>query len=178
MTDIPCPHYVLIDGQPKCAVVASLLDLPVAQCETHNGTCTACLGCQIAPQTPNHLTASLAIHAAGKSKDPQYIQATLARFIGYLRQTPPPVTQCVLRGRETRQVDCKPCQANSLTPVKVPVFSCPKHQECTLHNTGTFPKIQACATCGDRLEKYYELDAKPLPAAVLAAIPRRGPSTY
>lgn len=81
-------------------------------------------------------------------------------------------TTCIMRGLEIRKVACKPCQADSLTPVTVPVFSRPKHQECTLHNTGTFPKIQACATCGDRLEKSYQLDTRPLPAAVLAAIPR------
>lgn len=176
MTKIECPHRSVIGEQPVCQVVADLIDRPLAECFTYDQTCASCLSCGIPPQVPNAYTASMAIHAAGKSPDPSFVKTTLARFKSHLNKTPPPVTQCVLRGRETRRVACKPCQAGSLTPVMVSVFSCPRHQECTLHNTGTFPKIQACATCGDRLEKYYELDAKPIPAVVLAAIPRRGSS--
>lgn len=176
MTNIECPYRSVIGEQPVCQVVADLIDRPLAECFTYDQTCASCLGCGIAPQVPNAYTASLAIHAAGKSPDPSFVKTTLTRFKSYLNKTPPPVTKCVLRGPEIRKVACKPCQADSLTPVMVPVFGCPRHQECTLHNTGTFPKIKACATCEDRMENYVHLDTKPIPAVVLAAIPRRGPS--
>ena len=173
MPEIICPQRQMHGDQPVCQIVADLIDRPLSESHTNDSTCTACLKCEIAPQVPNPYTASMVIHVALRTKDTVFIQATLRRFSTYLKKVPPAPTTCVLRGPETRKVACKPCQADSLTPVMVPVFRCPQHQECTLHNTGTFPKLQACATCPDRLEKYVQLDPKPHPPAVLAAIAKR-----
>jgi hypothetical protein len=170
---INCPHHSQINGQPVCQVVSDLIDRSLAECHTNDSACNHCLGCGVAPQRPNVVTASMAIGVALRSQDDEFSRRTERRFRPYLMAAPRPITACVLRGLEIRKVDCKPCQADSLVPVKVAVYRCPRHQECTLHNTGTFPKIQACATCGDRLEHYVELEATPIPAAVLAAMPRR-----
>ena len=60
-------------------------------------------------------------------------------------------TACVLRGQQTRQVQCLPCQAGSSAVVLVPAFQCLRHTECTLRNTGGLPKIQNCSTCENRI---------------------------
>lgn len=158
--------------QPVCQVVADLTGLPLALCHTNDSACAYCLKCEIAPQVPNKVTASMSIHAAtlaGEVKGGNIAN----RMLAHLGKPTVPITTCVLRGPEIRTIACKPCQADSLVPVMKPVFRCPKHGECTLHNTGTFPKIQACATCNDRLEKYVQLDVKQAPAAVLAEIPKK-----
>ena len=173
MPEIKCPHRSLSGDQPVCQVVSDLMDRPLAECHTNDSACAYCLQCGIAPQAPNAVTASMSIGVARRTNDPQYLRETLSRFRPYLNKTPVPITTCVLRGPEVRRVACKPCQADSLVSVMMPVFRCPKHNECTLHNVGTFPKIQACATCGDRLEKYVELQAKWIPPEVLLRIPRR-----
>jgi len=171
-----CPFLYTVANQPTCQVVADLLDRPVADCVTSAAACEHCIRCDTPPQRPNYVTASLAISTVHQLKNDAYLQETIRRlrpFIGQYGPPPAPVTTCVLRGPETRTVACKPCQADSLVPVMMPVYRCPWHSECTLHNTGTFPKIQACATCGDRLEKYVELDVRQAPPAVLAAISQR-----
>lgn len=169
---ISCPYRSLSGLTPVCQIVADLIDRPLAECQVNDSACAYCLQCGIAPQVPNEVVASMAIGVAKRTGDPHYLKSTLGRFRQYLSRlpSPPPVTTCVLRGPEVRQIACKPCQADSLVPVMVPVYRCPRHRECTLHNTGTFPKIQACSTCGDRLEKYVELDVRQAPPAVLAAI--------
>lgn len=178
MAEIICEYRDQLGDQPVCQIVASLMDLPLADCHTNDSACHACLKHTAAPQTPNAVVASMAIAAASRTGDKAFVRRTIDRFENRIAVAAAvPVTACVLRGPETRQVACKPCQADSLTPVMVPVFSCPKHKECTLHNTGTFPKIKACATCDDRLEKYYQLDTKPLPAPVLTAIAERVAAT-
>lgn len=179
MSELNCPHRSIASdnpGQPVCQIVADLMDRPLAECHTNDGACAFCLKCGIAPQAPNEVTASMAVGVAMRNGDKEFLKATLYRFRRNLSPSPlpPPATTCVLRGPEIRKVACKPCQADSLVPVMMPVYRCPRKGECTLHNTGTFPKIQACSTCGERLEKYVQLDTKPLPAAVVAAIPRRG----
>lgn len=172
---ISCPYRSLSGLTPVCQIVADLIDRPLAECQVNDSACAYCLQCGIAPQAPNQVTASMAVGVAKRTGDPQYLKSTLDRFRPYLSKLPsaPRVTTCVLRGPEVRQVACKPCQADSLIPVMMPVYRCPRHSECTLHNSGTFPKIQACATCGDRLEKFVPLEAKPAPPAVLAAIHER-----
>lgn len=170
---IPCPHHSRIGEQPVCQVVSDLMDRPLSECHTNDSACNHCLKCGVAPQSPNVVTASMSIGVAKRLLDRQFLRETLKRFESHLNKTPLPPTTCVLRGPEVRRVACKPCQADSLIPVKMPVFRCPKHDECTLHNTGTFPRIQACATCGDRLEQYVELQAKWIPPEVLRRIPRR-----
>ncbi|MDB5338398.1 MAG: hypothetical protein JWN70_4017 [Planctomycetaceae bacterium] len=177
MTEFNCSYRSVIGQQPVCQVVADLTDLPLAICHTNDSACEFCLKCEIAPQVPNVVTASMSIHAAGRAGEPLHGPMS-QRMKPHLGPPPqPPNTVCVLRGPEIRKVACKPCQADSLIPVMLPVFRCPLHGECTLHNTGTFPKIQACATCGGRREKYVQLDVKPASAAVVAAIARRGTPT-
>ena len=173
-TDINCLYRSLQGTQPVCQIAAELIDRPLSECTTNDDLCRHCLKCGIAPQKPNPYSASVAIGAAARTGDQSFLQSVIKRFKANLNKSAPPPTTCVLRGPEIRKVACKPCQADSLTPVMLPVYRCPKHNECTLHNTGTFPKIQACATCGERLEKYVQLDVKLAPAAVVAAIPRRG----
>jgi len=170
MQPVQCQYRSLIGGQPVCQIVADLMDRPLLECHTNDSACEYCVKCSIAPQVPNVVVASMAIGVALRSGDASLQQVTSARFRQHLIPAPKPITTCVLRGPETRTVACKPCQADSLVPVMMPVYRCPRHNECTLHNTGTFPKIQACATCGDRLEKYVELDVRQAPPAVLAAI--------
>ena len=173
MSQINCPHRSLSGEQPVCQIVADLMDRPLPECHTNDSACNHCLKCGIAPQVPNAVTASMSIGLAKRTNDPQFLRETLDRFRLHLNKAPTPITTCVLRGPEVRKVACKPCQADSLVPVMMPVFRCPKHVECTLYNVGTFPKIQACATCGDRLEKYIPLDVPRTPDGVLKVIPRR-----
>lgn len=171
MAELNCPYRSLHGEQPVCQVVADLTDLPLALCHTNDSACAYCLKCEIAPQVPNKVTASMSVNAAilaGEVKGGDIIKR-MKPHLG-----PPPNMVCVLRGPEIRKVACKPCQADSLVPVMVPVYRCPRQGECTLHNTGTFPKIQACATCPERLDKYVPLDVKPASTAVVAAIHRRG----
>lgn len=173
MTQIHCPYRSLSGEQPVCQIVADLMDRPLSECHTNDGACAHCLKSSVAPQQPNAVVASMAIGVARRTGDKAFLQRTIERFQSNLDKPPAPITTCVLRGPETRTVACKPCQADSLAPVMMPVYRCPRHDECTLHNTGTFPKIQACATCADRLEKYVELDVRQAPPAVLAAISQR-----
>ncbi len=174
MPQITCRYRVTSGPDTCCQIVADLMDRPIAECHTNDSACLHCIKCGVAPQVPNAYTASMAIGVAHRTGDTHYFNDTVNRFRNQLNKSPPPDTACILRGPEIRKVGCKPCQAGSLEPVMVPVYRCPKHNECTLHNTGTFPKIQACATCSERLEKSVQLDVKPAPAAVVAAIPRRG----
>jgi hypothetical protein len=172
---INCPYYSLHGEQSVCQVVADLMERPLSECHTNPAACRFCLECGIPPQVPNPVTASMAIGVAIRTQDQGYMKATMDRFKNNLLKAPPPVTTCVLRGPEIRQVACKPCQADSLVPVMKPVYRCPKHGECTLHNTGTFPKIKACVGCGDRLEQYVQLDAKVIPPEVIQAMSLRRP---
>lgn len=175
MSEINCPYRTISNQQPVCQIVADLLDRPLFECHTNDSACAHCLQCGIAPQVPNTVVASMSIGVAKRTGEAGYLQETLNRFRSHLTQAAPAVTTCVLRGPEIRQVACKPCQADSLIPVLMPVYRCPNHVECTLHNTGTHPKIKACATCGDRLEQYVPLVSQATPLAVLAAIPRQTP---
>ena len=161
-----------------CRVISELIDRPLEQCHTNDYACESCLKTGVAPQVPNAVVAVLSIRAAQRSGDGALAQSAFTRFASFMNLQPLPPTTCVLRGPEIRKVDCKPCQADSLVPVPVPVFRCPKHQECTLHNTGTFPKIQACVSCGVRLEKYVQLDVKPAAPEALAAIHALSPHTF
>lgn len=167
---IECQFRQYAAAQPVCRVVADLLDQPLPECHVNDSACAACLASRIAPQAPNPVVASMAIGTARRLADPALLHETINRFHDCLRHAGPPVTTCVLRGPEVRQVPCKPCQAGSLHTVNVAVYRCPRHSECTLHNTGQFPRIHACATCPDRLEQYYPLHANPIPPSVLAAI--------
>lgn len=167
-----CEYHSTIDGQSVCRIVAELTDLPLRICHTNDSACEFCLQCGVAPQAPNRVTASMSVHAgilAGEALGGPITK----RMSPHLARAEAPNTTCVLRGPEIRKVDCKPCQADSLVPVSVPVFRCPRHSECTLNNTGTFPKIKACSTCGERLEQYVQLDVKPAPPEVMAAIHAR-----
>ncbi len=161
------------DDVPVCQVVAELTELPLAVCRTNDSACRFCLNCGVAPQQPNEVVASMAIHATVRSGQPP--GPAVARFKGHISQgAPPEITlenmPCVLRGPQTREVPCKPCQAGSLTVVNAPAYRCPKHGECTLKNTGVFPKIQACTTCEDRLPEYPKLVPLVNPPSVLQAM--------
>lgn len=168
MSEINCQFRSVINDQPVCQVVADIIERPLLECHTNDSACAYCLKCGIAPQTPNPVTASMSIHAANRSGDQAFVKEIVSRVSPALNKAPPPVTTCVRRGREIRRVACKPCQADSKTPVMVPVYTCPIHKECSLNNLGVFPKIKACATCDDRLEKPYQIEAKPVAPAVAA----------
>lgn len=176
MTEISCRYRSLQGEQPVCQIVAELVERPLAECHVNDAACAFCLGCAVAPQTPNVVTASMSIGVAHRSGDSAFLAATVKRMQPHLPQSAPAPTACILRGPEIRHVKCKPCQANSLVPVMVPVYRCPKHSECTLHNVGGHPKIHACSTCQDRLEKAYPISTKAVPQSVLdqIAVQRRG----
>jgi hypothetical protein len=112
----------------------------------------------------------MSIGVAARSGDRTLLQNIATRMKPYLAKQSPPATKCVLRGPEIRQMQCKPCQVDSLKVVMIPVYRCPKHNECTLHNTGTHPRVHACATCQDRLETAYQIDARAAPQVVLDRI--------
>lgn len=173
MNPINCKHRTT-DVQPACRIVASLVDLPVVNCPVNDEACRHCLGCGIAPQTPNQAVASLAMLAARRTGDTAFLSLVAARMKPHLRKVPAvtPPTACIRRGPQIRTVECKPCQAGG-GPLMVPVFRCPVHNECTLHNIGVHPRIKACATCDDRLEKSYQIDIRPVPQAVLDQIHAR-----
>ena len=144
MPEINCPHRSLSGEQPVCQIVSDLMDRPLSECHTNDSACAHCLNCGIAPQVPNAVTASMSIGLAKRTEDQQFLREALNRFRPYLNKYAPPVTTCVLRGPEIRKVACKPCQADSLVPVMMPVFRCSKFNEFTLHNVRTIPKIHAC----------------------------------
>lgn len=173
---LTCPYRELQGAQPVCQIVAEFMGRPLAECHVNDSACVHCLNGQVAPQTPNAVVASMAIGVAARTQDQAFLKRTVDRFRDFLNKPPAPITACVLRGPAVRSVPCKPCQADSPVAVMMPVFRCPRHDECTLHNTGTFPRIQACATCAERLEEYVQIDVRQAPPAVLAAIPQRGRS--
>lgn len=173
MTDIACRYRVLQGEQPVCQVVAELVERPLAECHVNDAACVHCLACGVAPQAPNVVTASMSIGVAKRSGDSSFLSATVKRMQPHLGTSAPAPTACILRGPEIRQVKCKPCQASSLLPVLVPVHRCPKHGECTVNNVGHHPRIQACSTCQDRLEKAYPISTKPVPQSVLDQIAAR-----
>lgn len=153
MNEPKCEYRTVYGEKRLCQIVANLTKLPLAFCETNDSACTYCLACRTAPETPNQVTASMSIHAANRCGNCNEI---IERMVPYLATggTLEPDARCVLRGHQVRHVECKPCQAGTLTSVSVAVFRCSKHGECTLRNTGTFPKIQGCGTCIDRLSEY------------------------
>ena len=174
MSEIQCQYRSLQGTQPVCQVVAELTDRPLGECHVNDSACTFCLACGVAPQAPNTVTASMSLGVAHRLGDQPFLYRMLDRMQPHLTNNTLPPTHCILRGPETRQVPCKPCQAGRLTPVLIPVYRCPIHQECTLHNTGIMPRIKACATCEERLEKSYPLNVKPAPAAVVEQNHRAG----
>jgi hypothetical protein len=171
MSDINCEYRSLKSDTPLCRVVSELTDLPLDLCETNDSACEFCLKCGIAPQTPNRVTASMAVHAHSRAGTKPSNHVTQV-----LRDTsPPPMlanTPCVFRNQQVREQACKPCQAGGRVPVLVPVYRCNsgKYSECTIRNTGTVPKIQACVTCEHRLSEYPELFPLEVPRAVLDAM--------
>lgn len=150
--NVVCSYRIMLDNVPRCHVVAELTNLPLAVCETNNSACEFCLTCKVAPQTPNQVTASLAIHAAERMGDTHTSQ--VLKQVRHVLRDPATATldtlPCVYRGSEFRQQECKPCQADSRSVVMVSVFRCSQFRECTINNTGRFPKIQACSTCLNR----------------------------
>lgn len=169
---IDCPYRTEQHGTAYCQVVSQLLDLPITGCAVSDGACQYCQRLKIAPQTPNHVVAAMSIHAAKRTGDSPFLAATIKTMRPRLERLPARQTACILRGEETRKAPCKPCQAAG-GPLMVPVYACPIHKSCTLYNIGVQPKIQACSTCPDRLEKSYQLDTRPTPPAVLDAIAAR-----
>jgi hypothetical protein len=170
--EIVCPHRTMMakhPEQPVCRIVAELADLPLADCHVTDSACESCLTCGIAPQAPNPATASMAIGAAERTGDTAFLRQVMGRMRPHLRKVPPPTTDCILRGKSTRKVECKPCNAGA-GGLMVDVFACPIHSQCTLMATGISPRIQSCAGCQDRLEKAYQLEAKPVPPQVLAQV--------
>lgn len=152
MPDINCPFRSLWGGQPVCQIVADITDVPLSLCQVNDSACSWCLQCPTAPQAPNKATASMAIHACHRAEIPVPAAIRAVTTVHIPAHAGKPTLEslpCSHRGRELRQQYCKPCQAGGGPPT-VPVYSCPMHQECTLRNTGTHPKIQACLTCPDR----------------------------
>lgn len=172
MTEINCQYRSVIDGQPVCQIVSEITDRPLPECHTNDSACAYCLQCGIAPQSPNKATASMAMGTAQRTEDKVFMRQ-MSNRVGHVLRSDPAPTSCFMRGTEIRKVACKPCQADSLVPVIVSVYRCPKHTECTLNNIGTHPRIQACSTCQDRLEKPYQIDAKPVHPEVLAAMQQK-----
>ncbi len=149
---IECRYRSQVGDAPVCRVVSDFLDRPLGECHVNDSACAFCLQSGVPPQTPNTVIASMAIGVASRTNDATFVRETLQRFRPYLQTIPLPVTTCVLRGAEVREVPCKPCQADSQVAVMKAVYACPLHMECTLHNTGVHPRIHACATCADRKE--------------------------
>lgn len=176
-SSIQCPHRIVANGQPVCEIVQQIVGLPLAQCVVNDSACAHCLSLPIAPQTPNSVTASMSIHAAKATGDQTMLREIITRMRPHLTKSPPapPKTPeqvpCILRGKILRQVECKPCQANG--QLMVDVFRCPKHTQCTINNTGLQPKIQGCTTCQERLPEAYQIETRPTPQVVLAAIKDR-----
>jgi hypothetical protein len=174
-TEIICEfRTIATDGTPLCQVVADLNDFPLEICHTNDSACEYCLRSGVAPQAPNQVTASMSVHAAHRYGEANG-GGTMRRMAPTLRApaTEEPTlenTPCVLRGMPTRQQACKPCQAGGKLAVMVPVYACTVHGECTLRNTGTLPKIQGCVTCQARQSQYAQIDATPLPTAVVDEI--------
>lgn len=173
MTNIHCQYRTEPNAScehPVCSVVAELTERPLGECHVNDSACSFCLKCGVAPHHPNSVTASMAIGVANRSGSAEFLRRTLQRMSPYLTKTPPPLTKCILRGPEVRTVPCTPCQAGGHPSVTIPVYRCPKHVECTLYNTGIHPRIKACATCEERLEEPYQLEAHPTPRSVVEQI--------
>lgn len=153
MITIDCQHLVVIDGQPVCKIVSELTDRPLRECHVNDSACEYCLGCGIAPQTPNPATASMAIGVAMRTKNTAFFQQMVSRVGQHLNKNKPAPTACVHRGEVIGQRECKPCQANGHA-LMVDLFQCPIHGVCTLHATGTHPVVRGCAGCPDRQEVY------------------------
>lgn len=170
---IDCQYRSKIDNTPVCQIVADFTQLPLSQCTVNDSACDHCLQCKTAPQAPNVVIASMSVAAAQRSQDPHLMAEMVDRMQPILERRSP-TFPCILRGLERRRVQCKPCQTDSLLVVMVPVFACPRHNECTLHNTGVFPRIKACSTCEERLETGYQIEARPNPPAVIEKMQRRG----
>lgn len=174
MTDIQCPHRVFGDGSPSCEIVQQLVDLPLAMCKVNDSACQHCLGLSIAPQAPNCVTASMSIHAARRTGDTAFEAEVFRRMRPHLTKVEPAPFKtpaqvpCILRGKVKRQAECRPCQANG--QLMVDVFTCPKHRECTINNTGLQPKIKGCVTCQERVPESYQIDVRPTPPEVLQHI--------
>jgi hypothetical protein len=170
MNEPQCKYRTVAGEKRHCRIVAALTNLPLVLSETNDDACLYCLSCGIAPDLPNEVTASMSIHAARRAGDGMEMMRRMGPHLaGYSRDTAEPDSRCVLRGVQTRQVACKPCQAGGLTPVLIAVFHCPEHGECTLKNTGAFPRIHACVTCDDRVSEYPKLRILPTSEAVVDA---------
>ncbi len=161
MTEIKCDYRSLNGEQPVCRIVADITDRPLVECRVNDSACAHCLGCGVAPQAPNVVTASMAIGVAQRTGDPLFFREMIGRMNPHLRQPQqltPENTPCIKRGKVIRQQECKPCQQNGGGKF-VPVFACPEFGECTIGNTGVTPKIQGCATCppDKRCETSYQL---------------------
>lgn len=122
--------------------------------------------------TWSQTAAASKIGAAERTGDTAFLRQVMGRMRPHLRKSAPLPTDCILRGKPTRKVECKPCNAGA-GGLMVDVFSCPIHTQCTLTATGISPRIQSCAGCQDRLEKAYQIEATPAPPAVLVQIARR-----
>ena len=153
MHDIICQYRSLEGAQPVCQIVSQLSNAPLRLSHTNDSACVFCLSCGIDPYTPNRATASMAIHAARRAGE-SFNGPIQRRMQPFLMVNAPPAnaanTPCRLRGPQIRTQPCPPCQAGSKTPVLVPVYRCPVHQECTIRNTGIHPRIQGCVTCQSR----------------------------
>ena len=153
LTVAECQYRSTINEQPVCQIVADITDRPLADCHVNDSACEYCLGCGIAPQTPNPATASMAIGVAMRTKDKAFFQQITNRVGQHLNKNKPAPTACVHRGDVIGQRECKPCQANG-DALMVDLFRCPIHGACTLHATGTHPVVRGCAGCPDRQEVY------------------------
>jgi hypothetical protein len=170
--EIHCEYRSLrSDNTPLCRIVSELSGISLEICETNDSACEFCLKCGVAPQVPNRATASMIVRAHHQTGTTPASHVTQV-----LRDASPPPTlgniPCVFRSQQLREQACKPCQAGGRVPVMVPVFRCNsgKYSECTLRNTGTVPKIQACITCEHRLPEYPRLLPLEVPRAVLDAM--------
>ena len=162
------------DGIPVCNVVFEITEFPLHTCHTNDSACTHCLTLETPPQAPNRVVASMACHAALRNYEPAN-GPTFQRMQSILRDEEPTPEKlpCVKRGLEVRQQLCKPCQAGGLATKLIPVYSCSQFRECTLRNTGTVPKVQACNTCQSRQPEFAQIEMTTYPPEVLSAITKK-----
>lgn len=168
--EIQCPYR----QGATCHVVYRLLQeftpaTPLEECVITDKACQVCQASGVDPTTPNHVTGSICVSTVSRLKSPA-LRLVLNRARPHLNKQPPADTRCVLRGAQTRQIPCKPCQSRDGKSGTADVYSCPIHQQCTLLNTGHTPKIQACATCEDRKPEYTPAPRAPKPPEQVLAI--------
>ena len=167
----PCEFRLPNDesGILTCEIASRLSKIDVRLCVVKEEACRACMACPVSPETPNFVTASLAISAV-TNNDKKRTSEILEEMKPYLRQVRgTPVKRvtaeeipCSHRGPHVRTVKCEICGSKGQD---TPVYHCHckqlarddgSPQECTA-SSWTTDKSRShtltCLTCPVRLEE-------------------------